>query len=354
MDTLATPAASSGRKATHSTERVLFAINAQERGDFFPNNVIDLDDIEVRWCPATASLTPVAWLALLEEFQPTVIVSCWSTPAIPPAFAEAGSALRYVCHLAGSARSLVSRAFLERGGLLTNWGALAGDTVAEHALLLALAALRRQPAWQQIITGPRAIPWRNSTVRLQTRTLIGRRVGVHGFGHVARSLIRLLQPFNVRICAFSSGVPSALMENAGVTPCQSLAELAARSEVFFECEALTPHNIASINTPVLAALPDDAVFVNVGRGLLVDEPALLREAQSGRIQVALDVVAKEPLGPESPAVVTPNALLSPHIGGPTYDRLPACGRLALDNLDRYLRGEPLEALITPELYDRST
>lgn len=336
-----------------ATERVLFALDAHERENFFPDAPPRLPDITDRWRPDGA-LSPAAWLALLDEFQPTVIVSCWSTPPIPASFAAAGSPLRYVCHLVGSARNLVPRMFLERGGVLTNWGSLAGKIVAEHALLLALSSLRRQPAWHPLITGPRISPWRSGTMRLKTRSLIGRRVGLHGFGHVARSLALMLQPFEVEISAYSSGVPAAFIRTAGITPCASLVELAARSDVFFDCEALTPETAGSVNAAVLAALPDNAVFVNVGRGRLVDEPALLHEAKSGRIQIALDVVAREPLGPDNPLVAIPDAVFSPHIGGPTHDRFPDCGRLALKNIGRYLRGEPLESLITTELYDRST
>ncbi|HEY0945087.1 MAG TPA: hydroxyacid dehydrogenase [Opitutaceae bacterium] len=355
METLAGPSASALRASASPaiTERVLFALNEHECATFFPGTPpATLAGAEIRWRPAGA-LTPAAWLALLEEFQPTVLVSCWSTPSLPPSFATADSPLRYVCHLVGSARNLVPRGFLERGGLLTNWGPLAGGTVAEHALLLALAALRRQPAWRAVINQP-VTPWVSGTDRLQTRTLIGRRVGIHGFGHVARSLVRLLQPFDVEVAAYSAGVPSAFMQELGVRPCASLRELAAGAEVFFECEALNPQTTASVDGTVLAALPDGALFVNVGRGRVVDEAALLREAESGRIHVALDVVTEEPLVPESRAAGLPDVVLSPHIAGPTWDRFPDCGRLALANLGRYLRGEPLEALITPEIYDRAT
>lgn len=337
-------------------KRIFFALNDYERRVFFPDELvreINALDVETRWRPEHP-LSPAEWLALLEEHQPDVIVSCWSTPTVPAPLVAAGSSLAYVCHLVGSVRNLVPRAFLERGGLLTNWGSIAGRTVAEHALLLALSALRNQPAWRPLIHGPRANPWRPGSVRLKTRSLYERRVGIHGFGHVARALVALLRPFNVRISAFSAGVPDSLMLSAGITPCSSLAELAAQSEVFFECEALTPLTAGSIDSPVLAALPDHAVFVNVGRGPVVNESALVHEAESGRIQIALDVVAREPVDPASPLAALPGAVLSPHIGGPTYDHFPVCGQLALDNLARYLRGEPLEARITPELYDRST
>jgi phosphoglycerate dehydrogenase-like enzyme len=341
------------QKKASTNERVLFAIGAHERADFFPGLSTDFPGAESRWLPETG-FRPGQWQSCLEDFRPTVLVSCWSTPAVPVAFAAAGSPLNYVCHLVGSTRALVPRVFLERGGLLTNWGGLAGETVAEHALLLALSALRKQPGWAPLINGPRVNPWRSGTMRLRTRTLFGRRVGIHGFGHVARSLVRLLQPFGVQISAYSPGVPDDIMRAAGVMPRRSLVELAGSSEIFFECEALTPLTHASIDREVLAALPDQAVFVNVGRGRLVDEPALLAEAQSGRIQIALDVVTHEPLGPDSPAAAISGAVLSPHIGGPTHDRFVECGRLALNNIALYLRAEALESQVTLELYDRST
>lgn len=345
--------ASSTRPNARATERVLFALQEHEREAFFPDGVGALPDAEARWRP-DGPLPPEAWSALLEDFRPTVLVSCWSTPPVPPAFVAAGSSLRYVCHLVGSARNLVPRAFLERGGLLSNWGALAGDNVAEHALLLALAALRRQPAWLPLIHAPQPKPWRSGTMRLRPRTLIGRRVGIHGFGHVARALVRLLRAFDVEIRAFSPGVPAQLMREAGVVPCASLVELASESEVFFGCEALTPQTRGSIDAAVLAALPDDAVFVNVGRGPVVDEDALVRAAAEGRVRVALDVVSIEPLRPDDPLLKLPEVILSPHIAGPTYDRFADCGGQALSNLRRFLRGDPIESRVTLELYDRAT
>lgn len=343
---------------------MLFALEPHERALFFPDGFSDFAETETleasvasssqfHWKPESLTTTG-GWLALLQEVQPHVIVSCWSTPAIPPAFLQENQSLRYICHLVGSVRNLVPRSFLEQGGALTNWGALAGKTVAEHALLLALSALRNQPRWRSVIEDPRVNPWRSGTMRLQTRSLFGQRVGIHGFGHVGRALIALLKPFDVEISVYSSGVPAALLRAADIMPCDSLNELAAHSDVFFECEALTPFNHGCIDAGVLAQLPDSAVFVNVARGALVNESDLIAEAESGRITVALDVVAKEPIDPDSPLNKLPGAVLSPHIGGPTHDHFPACGQHALANLARFLRDEKLEASITPELYDRST
>lgn len=336
--------------------RLLFAVSPHERNLFFsqfedwrrenPAHVI-------HWPDEDDLAEPAHWQNLLEMSRPQILVSCWSTPKLPEPWLDSGRCpLQYVCHVTGSIREIVPRFFLERGGRVTNWGSLAGREVAEHALLLALAALRKLPRWRSVQVehgGP------TSTELLGgTRTLFGRRVGLHGFGNVARSLLDLLRPFGAKVFGYSEGVPRHLMEARGVEPCDSLEELFLCSDVLFECEALTPKSSGSVTAECLAALPDGAVFVNVGRGQVVDEEALIREAVRGRILVALDVVVDEPFTPDAAIARVANVLLSPHIAGPTSDSLPLAGELALRNIDRFLLGQPLEDEVGLEIYDRST
>jgi len=345
--------ASDASDASHA--RILFAVTERDRRLFFPGGKDSLPDglrALNRWASPSVLKSKAALNELLRQEQPEVIVTGWSTPALEEEWISSPECgLRYVCHLAGTVRHIVPRPFLERGGRVTNWGGAASHAVAEHALLLALASLRNQPAWRRVQVAPDGPP---ASSLLGTRTLFGRRVGLHGFGRVAQALVNLLSPFNVSLAAFSPGVSPAVMRAHRVEPCASLEALFARSEVLFECEALTPGNEGSVNARVLAALPDGAVFVNVGRGRLVDEAALVREARSGRIHAALDVVHHEPLDPLSGIATVPGVILSPHIAGPTADQLPACGEQALCNLGRYLRGEPMEFEVTLEIYDRST
>lgn len=188
---------------------------------------------------------------------------------------------------------------------------------------------------------------------LQTRTLFGLRVGIHGFGSVARALIRLLSPFGVSLSAYSDGVPQALFSQHGVRAAASLQELFAGSDVLIECESLTAATRGIVTAGLLAALPDDAVFVNVGRGEVVDEAALVREANAGRLRVALDVSAVEPLTSDSPVVRCGRVILSPHIAGPTSDRYAECGSWALEKLGRFLDGQP-PSVMSLAAYDRAT
>lgn len=343
--------AESGPSRSPSLKRAFFALNARERDLFFTNESEE-NGMQTRWaCDEELSSTE-RWLETLVTARPDILVSSWSTPALPLAWLrQANCPLRYVCHVTGSVRSIVPREFLERGGRVTNWGNMAAREVAEHALLLALAALRKLPRWSSLRVeagGP------SPSTLLGTRTLFQRNVGLHGFGSVARALQSLLSVFGVTTYGFSSGVPDALMRQANVIPCSSLEELFSRCDVLFECEALTSESCGSITEKVLARLPDEAVFVNVARGQIVDEKALLREAESGRIHIAVDVLNGEPPPFNPPFARLPNVIFSPHIAGPTFDTLPWCGDFARENLRRFLKGLPLEAEIDLEIYDRST
>lgn len=331
--------------------RIVIALTRRERALFLDSTwertplkvpVLLLEDCD---------LEPAGWVERLKKWRPTVLVTGWTTPPISEAWVESNDCpLRYICHVTGSVRQLVPRSFIERGGVVTNWGEAVSDQVAEHGLLLALAALRNMPAWRPFIERP----LKNRRIEeIRTHSLFNARVGLHGFGSIARALIRLLKPFDVTLSAYSAGVPADLVKECGVVPCSDLRKLFSESDVLFECESLTPATSGAVTADLLAALPDDAVFVNIGRGAVVDDDALRREGASGRLRLALDVVLDEPLTLQSPHVALPGTVLSPHIGGPTTDRYRHCGEQALARLASFIAGTPPQS-ITLEMYDRAT
>jgi phosphoglycerate dehydrogenase-like enzyme len=104
-----------------------------------------------------------------------------------------------------------------------------------------------------------------------------------------------------------------------------------------------------IGAPQLARLADGAVFINSARAALVDETALLRELENGRIVAALDVFADEPLPADSPFRRLPNVVLSPHVAGHSLDTHLRQGQAMVDEVQRFLQGEPLQYEITPDM-----
>jgi phosphoglycerate dehydrogenase-like enzyme len=191
--------------------------------------------------------------------------------------------------------------------------------------------------------------WRDH--RIDTASLFEKRVGLHGFGQVARALIRLLAPFDPEIGICAPEKDPALYAAHGARRIPTLEELFAWSDVVVEVAPFNPATAKIINEPLLRLLRPGAVFVNVGRGGVVDEEALLRVAREGRIHVGLDVFATEPLPADSGLRGLPNVVLLPHIAGPTLDRRRDAGAQALRNLRAYSEDRPLDAVITPEIYD---
>ena len=292
------------------------------------------------------------WVACLNQERPDVLVTGWGTPRIPDEIAEdSNSSIRYICHLAGSVRDIVPRSMIERGVLVSNWGEAISYTIAEHAMLLVLAALRRVANWSDVMR----VKVIDAKMQVSPQSLRHRRVCLHGFGAIARSLVPMLEGFQVTsITAYSEGVPSSVFATHGVAQADSLEMLFAQADVLIELEALRESTEQRVNEAVLSQMPEGAVFVNVGRGRVVDETALAKVAMERSLRVGLDVYSQEPLSKDSPLWKVPDIVLSPHIAGPTADAFQHCAQLALDNLKCFLNGESVRGIVTQEIYDRST
>jgi phosphoglycerate dehydrogenase-like enzyme len=283
----------------------------------------------------------------LATVDPEVLVACWKTPQLP---AVLPPRLKYACHLTGSVKNIVSRGHLDRGLLVTNWGGSISRVVAEGALLHILCCLRRLPAWCLAMHKEGA--WKDGDT--ETASLFGRRVGLHGFGLVARELVKLIRAFGVEINVCAPDVTPAVEREWGVRRVASLDALFAENDVVVELAPLIPETHRIVGEEQLRLLRPGSVFVNVARGAVVDEAALVRVAREGRVQFGLDVFEVEPLPADHPLRGLTNVSLTPHLAGPTNDRRRDAGAWALRNLRAYAGGQPLVALMTADNYDRKT
>jgi phosphoglycerate dehydrogenase-like enzyme len=335
------------------TEHVVFVLSSREAALFFSTKPRFAGaNVRESWVNAEGA-SPSSWEETLRALQPTVLVTAWSCPILPLGWGlEDDCPLRYVSSITGSVKPRVPRELIERGLLMTNWGSQVSEAVAEHAMLMVLALLRGVAVWPELME--RSLSMFEMMPKLRSRPLHGKRVGLHGFGAVARGLVGLLRPYDVEIAAYSDGVPAGLFDEFGVKRCESLQELFSWSEVLIECEGLNDLSHGSVTEEILRLLPEDAVFVNVGRGKIADEDALARLGREGRLRVGLDVYHKEPLSPDSPLRNNPGVMLSPHVAGPTWETYPVCGALALERLACYLRGGSPDNRVTLDIYDRAT
>jgi phosphoglycerate dehydrogenase-like enzyme len=331
----------------------IVALSDLEAGDFFPGSMwAELESLLPGYRRVHLPLaTPEDWVRLWKESPAEILVSAWQTPPLNGDITpEDVKSLHYICYLAGSVRKLVPRELLTQGIVVSNWGNSIAVTVAECTLMLILMGLRRASHWA--VAMHREGAWK--TMETVTQSLVGRRVGLHGFGSISQHLIPMLRPFTDRIQTYSPRVPDDILASHGVARVTSLDQLFSTSDIVVELAAATPENHHIVQESHLRMIPQDGLFVNIGRGCVVDESALIRVASEGKLQIALDVYEQEPLPEDSALRGLPNVTLLPHLGGPTRDRRRDAGALALQNIRAFLKGEPQEAVVTIDSYDRST
>ena len=220
-----------------------------------------------------------------------------------------------------------------RGLAVTHAPGVNHEDVADHALGLILAARR------QIAAGDRALRAGGWTVDAKTITpsLNGQRLGVVGLGHIGEAVARRAEVLRMAVKWWGPRDKAAAWPRAG-----SLLELARDSDILVVACKADDGNVGLISQEVIEALGPDGLLVNVARGQLVDEAALIAALKDGRLgQAALDVFEDEPTDPARWADA-PNTVLTPHTGGATTEAVQGMLRLLMQNLEAAFAGEPLK------------
>lgn len=217
---------------------------------------------------------------------------------------------------------------------ITNSRGVFSAALAEFALLGLLFFLKDTPRMLRAQAGGKWTPY-------EPLPLHGRTVGIVGFGDIGRAVAARLRPLGMRIVGLRrSGRPDPLADE--VLPATQLLDLAARVDDLVVATPLTPDTERLIGDRVLGALRPGGVFVNIGRGRVVDETSLLAALDQGRLRgAALDVFEQEPLAPDHPFWGMANVLVSAHTADRTAGwELDTMG-VFLENLRRFRDGEPL-------------
>ena len=222
---------------------------------------------------------------------------------------------------------------------VTTGSGASGPALAEHVLALTLALYKRLP---ELARRQRERQWPRN---FELAELRGATVCIVGLGDIGRSTARVLRPLGVRLLGVRRQ-PGSVAEVDETHQPPALLDLLRRSQVLVLAAPLVPETFHLIGAPELAALPAGAFVINVGRGDLIDEAALIAALASGHLGGAgLDVVSTEPLPAESPLWMLPNVLVTPHAAshtGPTERRTVD---VFLDNLGRFRTGAPLRNVV---------
>lgn len=211
--------------------------------------------------------------------------------------------------------------------------------VAEHMVLLILAALRNLPAQLDAVRlgrWPTTDVWENDEIS-------GRAVGLIGYGSIGRAFTRRMLAFDARMLVTTRTMP---LEAPHGVRFVDLDTLLRESEILVIAAPLTPETKGMIGAKELAKMKPSALLVNVGRGAIVDEAALHDTLAEGRLRgAALDVFTQEPLPLDSPFRKLPNVILTPHSGGSTKHARGRIWAAAMDNLDRLASGRALVNIV---------
>lgn len=221
----------------------------------------------------------------------------------------------------------------EHGIHVTNTPDVLTDDVADLAVALLLSTVRRLPMLDRYV---RAGQWPAKAPLAPARSLKGKVAGIVGFGRIGQAVAQRLRGFGMAIRYFQ--------RNPGPAPerrSASLLALADESDVLVLCMpggAATRH---IVDAGVLEALGPEGTLVNIARGSVVDEAALVAALQEGRLGAAgLDVFEDEPNVPAA-LFAFDNVVLTPHVGSFTVETRRAMGELAVANLLAHFNGEPL-------------
>lgn len=227
---------------------------------------------------------------------------------------------------------------------LTSSRGVLDDAMAEYVLGLVLAVLKDLPGTVRRQLDRR---WEHRP----TWRLAGRRALVVGPGSIGVSVARLLDAVGVEVDAAGSHArPARSGEPFGsVHDSSDLARVVGAYDLFVLCAPLTDRTRGLVGETVLHAVRPGTILINVGRGPLVDESALLPALRKGCLAaVALDVVEHEPLPPSSPLWSEPGVLISPHMAGDTVGWREDLLALFVDNLRRFRGGLPLRNVVDKE------
>jgi len=213
------------------------------------------------------------------------------------------------------------------------------NAVAQHGMALILALARRIP---EAVRNQEKRFWRGMTGDPGSREdeLGGKTLLVVGIGRIGGRLARLARAFDMHVIGVRRD-PSAGAEGADeVYGFAALPSLWGKADIVALTCPLTPETTGLVNARALAAMKPRAQLVNLARGKVVDEAALIEAMRAGRLAAAaLDVTVEEPLPAESPLWTLPNVLITPHTAGETRRYEDAVIDLLLENLDRLWRGE---------------
>ena len=281
------------------------------------------------------------------------LITTWDSPRFAKDALRRAPRARIIGHCGGEVKGRFAVPLFGRITITNAPGPMA-RYVAELAVAVLLYGARNVDGHRAALRRPsNAVYARMHRDGLADETLVGRTVGILGFGRIGRAIAVLLRPFGARLLVHDPYVPAATIRRLGATPV-SWAALIGRSRHLVLAAALTEKTRGVLDRRALARLPDGAIVVNVARGALVDLEALTAEVRRGRLRCALDVTDPEPLPVRHLLRRLPGAILTPHVGAGQREVRAAMADTVLDDLERFFAGRQPRNRVSAAMLERMT
>lgn len=300
---------------------------------FFPPENIALANSlgEVIQNPRPTHMSPEEIASLIGNSD--AYVTGWGSPCLNKTILDKAPNLKLLVHLCGTVVPVVSDEMWEKGIRVLSGNDFFAQSVAEGTIGYMLTALRDIPSYSRRLKEDKI--WKASTDF--TRGLLGKTVGIVSYGAIARHLVRMLEPFRVKIKIYDiKPLPIADQERYGLEQ-TSLEDLFSSSDIVTLHTPLYEKTHHLIGEDLLRLLPKDSLFINTSRGAIVDQSALERQLKTGRFRALLDVYEKEPLPKDNPLYEYENVILMPHMAGPTVDLRKEITRALLTESAAFLK-----------------
>jgi phosphoglycerate dehydrogenase-like enzyme len=281
----------------------------------------------------------------IADVEGLIVLRPWVTRAT---FAEGAGALAVIGRSGAGYDKIDVAACTENDVALFNCPLGLHHATASSALLFMLALAKRLPEQQRVA---RSGEWREQP-RVMGQEIIGRTLGIVGLGNSGRELARLVAPFNMKLLAHSTHIEPQEAAALGIR-LTALDDLLRESDFVSLHSRLTPQSRGMIGARQLALMKPTAFLVNVARGELVDQSALVEVLRERRIAgAALDVFEHEPIPATDPLIGLDNVILTPHWNASTSDVWRATGHAMAAGMLRASRGELPEHIVNGDVLAR--
>ncbi len=270
--------------------------------------------------------------------QADVVVTSWGTLRLDEQVLAMAPRLRAVVHVAGSVKKAVSPACWERGIVVSSAAAANAVPVAEYTASMVVLANKRVLPLARVLQETRGPV--SPEELFPGLGNYGQRVGLIGASRIGREVIRLLQPYQLRLAVADPYLDQGAAAELGVE-LMELDELLAWADVVSLHAPSLPETHGMLDRRRIALLRPGTTFINTARGEIVDQEALTERLVRGDLHAVLDVTSPFVLPAEHPLYGLPNVLLTPHIAGSLGSELERMTRSAIEEVRRLQHGLPL-------------